>query len=351
MPSQTDLKPYLRFMAGSDWNNMQEVQVNRFPVAINNEFFEGILIVRIKNFDESNLKDAHHYPDQSFLNADEYFGDRSRQFSFQVEGRFKQPVNGDDLYWDISFPTKIHGLPFFTPMVVKFLQYLDPATEIDFYSEKRQFVRSSVLTMMNSLSAWKPKPLSNEERRVLHEVDDEQSLDGNSSTTTGGDDADSINGPATVPVEGDGTDEGIVHPETLQNGVAEDLTLIVSSIRRLSAASAGGSPTTPTSINSTSSSKSKAPAEPPRHDPVKRRKYFLQKDNRERVTFYPEYVYAFESFNPHMCWTDFTAKIPGFNIDVKKYFKGGKAVRINLCSKDGSRIYCCMEGALVENEA
>ena len=85
------------------------------------------MIIRIRDFDESKLPDSPQLPSHTFLNAAEYFRSRSRQFSFQVEGRFKKPVNGDDLYWDISFPYPLTGLPFFTPMVVKFLQYLDPA--------------------------------------------------------------------------------------------------------------------------------------------------------------------------------------------------------------------------------
>ncbi|KAI8818335.1 uncharacterized protein EV422DRAFT_538199 [Fimicolochytrium jonesii] len=422
--------PWLKALAGNDFDSLNEVaQVNRYPVVINNDLFEGLLIIRINNFDESKLPEPPAtLPSETFLDAASYFGTRSRQFSFQVEGRFKNSVNGDDLYWDISFPYPLTGLPFFTPMVVKFLQYLDPATEIDFYA-KEQYVRSSVLTMMNAISAWKPLNLDKDDQDAIAEpivapphspkplsktagpvTSSSSSLKGKAKSVTkltsklsmhfkqkssdssksdksskgsadlnptspkqaDSDDenfdtqsVDSLNSipepPATVTRNG--STERVLQPDTLRSGVHEDLALIISSLRRASHAAAltptsptastgslpaDAPPTSPTSP--TGSATSLNPAEPPRSDVNKRRKFYLSKENRERVTFSPEYVYAFESFNPHMCWTDFTAKIPGFNIDVKKYFPIKRMVRVRMCSKDGKKTYLAMHFELVDEE-
>ncbi|KAJ3153210.1 hypothetical protein HDU89_000839 [Geranomyces variabilis] len=343
----------LKVTAGSSFSDLAPVQVNRYPVPINNDLFEGILIVRINGFDESTLPPPpSHIPHNMALHAEEYFKDRSRQFSFQVEGRFKQKVNGDDLFWDISFPHPLQGLPFFTPMVVKGLQYLDPATEVDFYA-KEQYVRSSVLTIMNAINAWKPAGgLTTDEQAVI----DEDLLAPPSATTSrtsaGGDDDDahsdagsiaSTNGLPAPPsvITRNGSSERILHPETLQNGVQEDMALIISSMRRASL-SASGEPTSPTS--------GKTKVEPPRSDVAKRRKFFLSAENRKLVNFSPDVIYGFESFNPNMCFTDFTAKLPGLSIDVKKYFPVKRIVRVRMCSKDGKTTYFGMEIELIPSE-
>ncbi|KAI9096264.1 hypothetical protein DFS34DRAFT_624593 [Phlyctochytrium arcticum] len=350
------MPPYLVVSGGSSVESMEPVQVNRYPLFINNDHFEGLLIIRLKDFDESKLPPAPHLPSHTYLNATEYFKSRSRQFSFQVEGQFKQPVNGDNLYWDISFPEPLTGLPFFTPMVVKFLQYLDPATEIDFYA-KEQYVRSSVLTMMNAIACWKPLPLNSEEQAVVDEpiegqdsaeVSDSEDNGAPTSNNNGAQqqldlsvnslDSDrhsiaSTNGkPAPAyTITRNGSQERILQPETLQNGVSEDLALMISSMRRLSHGQ-------------------KSDNEPPRSDVAKRRKFFLDQTARARVAFQPDYVYAFESFNPHMCFKDFTAKIPGFNIDVKKYFPRRRMVRVSMCSKDKSITYLTFDVELVDEK-
>ncbi|KAI8904618.1 hypothetical protein DFJ77DRAFT_480229 [Powellomyces hirtus] len=333
---------YLKVTAGSNFDGpMSIAQVNRYPVSINNEFFEGIVIIRINNFDESTLPaPPPHVPQNMYLNAAEYFKDRSRQFSFQVEGKFKKTVNGDDLFWDISFPYPLTGLPFFTPMVVKALQYLDPATEVDFYA-KEQYVRSSVLTMMNSITAWKPTGLSSDEQAVIDENflappsdDDDGHSDSGSIASTNG-----LPAPPAV-ITRNGSSERILQPETLVSGVQEDLALIISSMRRSSLETT--SPTSPTSA--------KSKHEPPRSDVAKRRKFFLSAENRKLVNFHPDCIYAFESFNPNMMFTTFEAKLPGFNIDVKKYFPVRRLVRVSMRSKDGKTTYLGIELELVSGD-
>ncbi|KAJ3149702.1 hypothetical protein HDU86_006879 [Geranomyces michiganensis] len=341
----------LKVTAGPSFSDLAPVQVNRFPLPINNDLFEGILIVRINGFDESTLPPPpSHIPHNMALHAEEYFKDRSRQFSFQVEGRFKQKVNGDDLFWDISFPYPLQGLPFFTPMVVKGLQYLDPATEVDFYA-KEQYVRSSVLTMMNSINAWKPAGLTTDEQAVIDEDLLSPSSATASRTSMAGDDDDahsdagsiaSTNGLPAPPsvITRNGSSERILHPETLQNGVQEDMALIISSMRRASISA--GEPISPTS--------GKTKLEPPRSDVAKRRKFFLSAENRKLVDFSPDVIYGFESFNPNMCFTDFTAKLPGLSIDVKKYFPVKRILRVRMCSKDGKTTYFGMEIELLSND-
>ncbi|KAJ3008404.1 hypothetical protein HKX48_008550 [Thoreauomyces humboldtii] len=353
----------LRVTAGNDFNSLDTVvQVNRFPVPISNDLFEGLLIVRILNFDESFLPAPTNpavpsttlLASASPLDCDNYFKDRSRQFSFQIEGSFKQNVNGDDLFWDISFPYRLEGLPFFTPMVVKALQYLDPATEVDFYA-KEQYVRSSILTMMNSITAWKPAGLSAEDQAVIDE-DFTAPLSATHGThrkqtsedSTNDDvhsDAGSIastNGPPAPPavISRNGSTERVLHPETLTMGVQEDLAIIISGMRKSNLAPPGTKPD--------------SKQEPPRCDVAKRRKFFLAAENRKRVTFTPDVVYAFESFNPNMVWTSFEAKLPAIgalgNIDIKRLFPIKRVVRVRMCSKDGKTTYLGMELELVKSE-
>lgn len=266
----------LSVRSGANFDLPIDDYINYKPLKIDNEFFEGILIIRFSNWiwgkehQNTTGKDKKEVAEdpEDLIKSRKYFDNRSRKFSFQVQGKFKQEINGDDLIWDISFPYGLQNLPFFTPMAVKFLHYLDPATAVDFYAPEA-FVKCPVLTMMNAMSCW-----------------------------------DASEGYDRCYVEGIEEDGKYFGEQTW--------------------------------------------------DAPKRRKFYLDTENRKSFTFSTDKIYAFESFNPHMDWSGFTAKIPGFEIKVSKYLgtgsEGQKNVRVRMISRDGEKTFAGFDLTLTEEK-
>lgn len=267
-------KQKLSVRSGDNFDLPIDDYINYKPLKIDNEYFEGFLIIRFSNWiwGKASQNTTHAKDDEDpedLLKTRNYFNKRSRKFSFQVQGRFKQELNGDDLIWDISFPFGLQNLPFFTPMAVKFLHYLDPATSVDFYAPEA-YVKCPVLTMMNALSGWEID--QGYDRFIVEGLNEEGTIFGNDASW----------------------------------------------------------------------------------DAAKRRKFYLDEDNRKKFTFKTDKIYAFESFNPHMDWSGFTAKIPGFEIKVSKYLgtgnEGQKNVRVKMVSRDGEKIYAGFDLTLTEEK-
>lgn len=142
--------PRLQVLIGPDMHHMEPCRVNdtRRPHEIDTEHFVGRVLVRI--LDAPGAREGEE--------AREYFKDRSRRFCIQIEGRFKQEWNGDDIHFGsdfdkfISFPRA----PFNAGM--KVAKMIDPCT---FYEEQppsgRPYIMSPYCACMNVLCAW-PAP-------------------------------------------------------------------------------------------------------------------------------------------------------------------------------------------------
>lgn len=60
---------------------------------------------------------------------------------------------------------------------------------------------------------------------------------------------------------------------------------------------------------------------------AKRRSYFSKVANLEKFTYEPDHVYGFDFFNPYLDFASFTLKVPGFSVDITRYWDG----QVNRC--------------------
>ncbi|KDN49940.1 hypothetical protein K437DRAFT_74193 [Tilletiaria anomala UBC 951] len=142
--------PRLLVKVGPDREHMEVCRLNDMyrPHEINSEHFVGRVLVRIINAPGANEGEEGR----------EYFQDRSRKFSIQIEGRFKKPWKGSEVLFGSDFDKWIAfpRAPFTAGMRVA--QMIDPCT---FYDEHppsgRPYIMSPYCACMNTLCAW-PAP-------------------------------------------------------------------------------------------------------------------------------------------------------------------------------------------------
>ncbi|PKI84923.1 hypothetical protein MVES_001070 [Malassezia vespertilionis] len=142
--------PRLEVKVGPDRFHMEACRVNDFmhPHEINTEHFVGRVLVRIRDYPGARPGEPGY----------EYFVDRTRKFCIQIEGRFKQEWDGDDILFGTDFDMFVPfpRAPFNAGMHVARL--IDPCT---FYEEHppsgRPYIMSPYAACMNAFCAW-PTP-------------------------------------------------------------------------------------------------------------------------------------------------------------------------------------------------
>lgn len=130
------MAPSLKISAGPSVDSLSTVAVNHddTPTTISTDLFQGRIAVRIKNFTGSDPEGVSHNKDTPYFNAGHGKG---QSWSMQIQGRFLQPVNADDLVFGNEFdkPIKDH-LPYGTSLALQFVRMVDPNLEHDLYANK-----------------------------------------------------------------------------------------------------------------------------------------------------------------------------------------------------------------------
>lgn len=65
-----------------------------------------------------------------------------------------------------------------------------------------------------------------------------------------------------------------------------------------------------------------APTQPTVLNTSARRSYFAKEANLAKHCYRPDQVYGFDFFNPYLDFANFTLKVPGFSVDITKYWDG-----------------------------
>jgi hypothetical protein len=65
-----------------------------------------------------------------------------------------------------------------------------------------------------------------------------------------------------------------------------------------------------------------APTQPTVLNTSARRSYFAKETNLVQHRYRPDQVYGFDFFNPYVDFANFTLKVPGFSVDITKYWDG-----------------------------
>jgi hypothetical protein len=134
----------LKVSIGPSFDKLTEINVNNemTPFVFESQVFIGRIVVRIK---PSNLS---YIDDQDVL---DYFNGKARLFSFQIEGIFKHPVNGDDLIFGVELEQRPSSYPNGLGILVKFAQMIDPGLDVKLYQD-RPTSFSPMLCAMNIIN-------------------------------------------------------------------------------------------------------------------------------------------------------------------------------------------------------
>ncbi|KAH8084357.1 hypothetical protein BXZ70DRAFT_570964 [Cristinia sonorae] len=115
--------PRLRVLAGPDFHNLTEIEVNsRKGFQISTDAFEGEIAVFLKGFPGED--------GSVYFEREERTG---KSWSIQFQGRFLQPRTADDVLVGAAFDRQL-SLPWGFSAVTSFMQYRDPTLDLDLYS-------------------------------------------------------------------------------------------------------------------------------------------------------------------------------------------------------------------------
>ncbi|KAJ3232220.1 hypothetical protein HDU78_007242 [Chytriomyces hyalinus] len=252
--SNTAPKKKLLVRIGSTYSNLQIYNTNddANPAFVDGPLFCGNVVMRVKN--NTNGVTTDNSPS---IPSSEYFsGERKRLFSLQLQGRFKEDMNGDDFVQGTIWhrPVKV---PFGSSVVLKIATMVDSTFSHDLYAQ-RPWTYSTALSSQNLFRVDPaPGPLPQ--------------------------------GPITKAQS-----ESVVGKWTWggRNELKEDSSLLQTS-------AAKGLPF------------AKDACEP-------RRKYFQKKVNREAVTLTTDKVYSFEVYSPFVDFNTFDLMM-GMTFNMLKY--------------------------------
>ncbi|ORX89135.1 DUF1769-domain-containing protein [Basidiobolus meristosporus CBS 931.73] len=252
----------LRVRAGTNTEvqNLPVIKVNdeNNPVILDSPYFTGRLIVRIRDYEGVT-------PDGSKpLKNSPYFEGNKDQYSIQVQGRFKQEWNADDVVFGNSFDNKLN-LPYGAGVALKIAKWIDPGLEADIYSEQ-PWAFSPLLVTMNVVNVK----------------------------------------PAHQDIQ---LSEGLIQR------IQEDTSSLLE--KQLTSA--------------------------------ERRDYLSKAENRKAVKLRTDMLYQFDFFNPYINFNSHSLVLPGFELDVMKYYDG-QPLKYVAQSRDGKTIFFVVVFELVSQE-
>ncbi|KAJ3404071.1 hypothetical protein HDV05_007365 [Chytridiales sp. JEL 0842] len=257
------------------------------PHFIDSPYFTGNICIRVKNFNGVTPDGSDPIKDSN------YFGERKRLFSIQVQGRFKHEHTADDVLFGAEFVNKINP-PTGAWLAVKFANMIDPALLTDLYSDK-PWLYSPMLCAMN----------------IVNVVKADHPLAGNSS-------------PPAKELKG-------TEPRFQKSPAGPETSAARSKV--VADHAKGKAPCDPVkSLGEWSWGAERELQEnnelllPERVDDLpfpndgisERRRYFNNKGHREKMVFKPDYVYNLEIFAPFMDFNTFDLTL-GINVNCLRY--------------------------------
>ncbi|BGP47657.1 hypothetical protein JCM10450v2_003522 [Rhodotorula kratochvilovae] len=129
MPSH----PRIVCKAGPSLAHLEEVDVNRAPLAVSSPHWEGNIAVRLKDYRGPVEKEGEYErnPREKLMNE----GDT---WSISFEGRWKDDgLTADDVLFGNVWQKPIRDfLPYGTAAALRFVRYVDPTLDCDLYADK-----------------------------------------------------------------------------------------------------------------------------------------------------------------------------------------------------------------------
>ncbi|KAG0344548.1 hypothetical protein BG004_004363 [Podila humilis] len=288
------------------------------PVIIESEEFVGQVVVRIKGLDKTlGYKEATLQDNTKLMPESPYFskpGADSNLSSIQIQGHFKRAWPGDQVN-QFERPLK---LPPFSSIALKFIQYIDPGLEADIYGDK-PWAFSPLIATMNivnvSMSSFNGSAAASAATESASSTSTSSALEQNSHKCK----SDSL--PPWPSSEGD--------------HIPEDTSLLFK----------------PTDKQTSDDGKEFSDMAPSVAAPVsmttsERRSFYSKSDNLKKHEYKPEHVYGFDFFNPYLNFANFTLKVPGFSVDITRYWDGQPLTYV-MKAKNNSAVFLAIQFELV----
>lgn len=307
---------------------------DRNPHLINNDYFTGHAVFRVRDFDGVTPVDPQTGRPKPVIGYSDYFSGHKRAFSLQVSGRFKHAWTADDVLFGTFF-SKPCILPRGYTIALSLARRIDSSMIVDINRED-PYMCSPLICAMNLFHVH---PLWGQRSSKADELADRLSQ--------------------TEIIEEFGYKRGAKpRPEPLalpkwEFGGSRQLTEQVltewsgtkhaeASIRHNRRATLPESSNLAhegiDSVISTSDTRSLRNAS-------HRRSYFLNEAHRKKFIYHPDTVYSFDFFSPYVDLNRMQLKL-GISIDAL-YYLNGQPLRYQCRSRDGSATFFTLEIGLL----
>ncbi|KAJ3275736.1 hypothetical protein HDV01_007203 [Terramyces sp. JEL0728] len=294
------------------------------PHFIDSPLFTGNVLVRIKDF--KGITPDGKEP----KSCAGYFDSKKRLFALQVQGRFKHEYSADDLLFGSEFERKCTP-PTGAWIAIKFANLIDPALQVDIYSET-PWLYSPILCSMNIVNVVKAAtpvvgaaPLDPKAKEVSDKISAKSkdslillnSADPKYTATKQQEKSQAMNSVTSKPTPSD-----ILGDWIWRDGkeLEENNTLLHTTQPDFA---------------------SDAIAE--------RRKHYQKQKTRKHTIFSPNNVYNFEIFAPFIDLNTFDLSL-GININILRYLNN-QPLRLMAKAQSSNKVLFVIEFDLVEDPA
>ncbi|KAF9903952.1 hypothetical protein EC991_003170 [Linnemannia zychae] len=313
----------LRVSAGpsADPKDLKVLAVNddSSPTLIESDEFIGQIVVRIKGLDKSfGYKEGQEHDSLPLISESPWFslpGGDNNLSSVQISGRFKREWPGEQVVFGNQFEKPLR-LPPFSSIALKFIQFIDPGLKADIYCD-RPWAFSPLIATMNTVnvSGWHLDKATQKKVEEHGQEQDKERLENEL--------------PPWPSPEGE--------------HIVEDTTLLFQSDNKQHVEQGEG--TAARDVHE-KEELTMAPTQPTVLDTSARRSYFAKEANLIKHRYRPDQVYGFDFFNPYLDFANFTLKVPGFSVDITKYWDGQPLTYI-IKSQDSSVTFMAFQFELI----
>ncbi|KAF9949587.1 hypothetical protein BGZ72_008669 [Mortierella alpina] len=302
----------LRVSAGpsADPNTLRPITVNddANPLLIETDELIAQIVIRIRGLDKTlgyheaqKLDGLKSLPDSPWFTKP---GGDNNLSSVQISCRFKREWPGDQIVFGNQFEKPLR-LPPLSSIALRFIQYIDPGLQADIYCD-RPWAFSPLIATMNTVNVtgWHLDKATQQKVAQEGQDEDKEHLENEL--------------PPWPSPEGD--------------HILEDTTLLFNRNSERKSDDSG--------------KEVLEEAKAPPLDRSARRSYFAKPENLSNHRYRPDQVYGFDFFNPYLDFANFTLKVPGFSVDITKYWDGQPLTYI-IKSKDSSVVFMAFQFELV----
>ncbi|KAG0292184.1 hypothetical protein BGZ98_002685 [Dissophora globulifera] len=322
----------LRVSAGpsADPGHLKPIAVNSdaSPTLIESDEFIGQIVVRIRGFDailgsaDGQREDGlSPQPDSQWFTKP---GGDNNLCSIQISGRFKREWTGDQVVFGNQFERPLR-LPPLSWVALRFIQFIDPGLKADIYCD-RPWAFSPLIATMNTVnvSGWHLDNATQQKVNDLGKDQDKKHLE-NELPPWPSPEGEHIVEDTTLLFSDDIKKKEAEEEEALkkQKDNGDDVEELVET-----------------------KSGSALAATPTKLDTAARRSYFSREVNLAKHRYRPDQVYGFDFFNPFLDFANFTLKVPGFSVDITKYWDGQPLTYI-IKSQDSSVVFMAFQFELI----